>query len=111
MLARDREARERRAHAGARPRTHPSRALWAALAVLGGAFAALALGAPPATNALVSRPSGFGALTTPITNDSSVDGTGLGIVHGSARTVSDVENGRFVAFPRTIGFTILALRR
>jgi Tol biopolymer transport system component len=70
----------------------------AGLAAVPLALAALAFAAAPGTNTLVSRPGGFGPLTAPIANDSSVTGTAAGPADGSARTVSDAESHRYVAF-------------
>ena len=62
----------------------------AALAVCS---SSLASAAAPGTNVLVSRPSAFGPLATPTTNDSTVSGG-----EGAARVVSDDNSHRYVAF-------------
>jgi hypothetical protein len=65
-----------------------------AAALVAGIAAAPAHAAAPGTNVLVSRPSAFGPLASPTTNDSFVDVTGT----GSQRVVADVNDHRYVAF-------------
>lgn len=79
--------------------TRPIRALatlCCAAAAIGGA--AVLLAAPAGTNHLVSRPAGFGPVSSPTTNHSYlVDQTGGG-GEGGARLVADVQNQRYIAF-------------
>ncbi len=75
-------------------RARPARALALASAALAVWLPAPALAASPGANVLVSRPSAFGPLATPTTNHSAV----VLSDEGSARTVADEDNHRYVAF-------------
>ena len=72
------------------------RSVWSAVAAasLAACIPAPALAAAPGTNVLVSRPSAFGPLSVPTTNDSTVT---VGD-EDSARVVSDDLSHRYVAF-------------
>ena len=71
-----------------------ARVLLLTSAALASCTSSVASAAPPGTNVLVSRPSAFGPLATPTTNDSAVS---LG-EEGGSRVVSDEDGHRYVVF-------------
>jgi Tol biopolymer transport system component len=81
------------------PKPSPARRRLTVAAILTTlAVPAWATAAPPGTNLLVSQPSGFGALTTPFTNQSSTSGAIDGPTEGGDRLVADEDNNRYIAF-------------
>ena len=69
-----------------------TRAVLVSLALL--AAPATALAAAPGTTILVSRPTAFGPLATPTTNESAISLTDA----GGAHVVADEDNHRYIAF-------------